>query len=237
MTEQITTAYGYVRVSTSRQADSGLSIEAQHAKIKAAAELNDFNLQEIIVDAGESGKNMDRPGMIKLMGLIDRGQVDVLVVAKLDRITRSTADLARLIDMLRTARRADGARGVDFVSTSESLDTSSAAGRLVLNILGVVAQWEREAIVERTVESLRAKKARGESCGNVSFGYVKLEDGKMAVNPQEQAVLDDIRRFRSAGLSWAKVAAEINGNGHRTRGGRPFCRQGLNKIAFRAGLL
>lgn len=234
MTKSI--AIGYVRVSTLRQAESGLGLEAQRTKIHAAAALGDFNLVEIIEDAGESGKDLDRPGMTQLLKLIAIGRVDVVIISKLDRITRSTADLARLIDLLQRAPRADGARGVDFVSCSESLDTSTASGRLVLSIIGAISHWERESTAERIRDALRAKRDRGECAGEVPFGFLKLEDGKLVDNEHEQEILDAIKQHRDAGLSWAKVQLRINSAGHRNRRGRDFSRDGLFKLSRNAGI-
>ena len=229
-------AIGYVRVSTGHQVDSGLSIEAQKVKLEAAAQLHDFNLVRIIEDAGASGKNLDRPGMTQLLGLIDTSHADVVIITKLDRITRSTADLAGLIERLHTARRADGARGVDLISTSESLDTTSAAGRLVVNILGSVAAWEREAIVERTKDALQQKRAQGMAAGNVPWGYSKLEDGRLIPNDTERRVLKEIKALRTDGVGWTEVALEITDRGHRTRRGSRWTRQGVTQIAQGNGI-
>ena len=229
-------AYGYVRVSTGRQADSGLSLEAQRIKIKALSELHDFCLVRTIEDAGASGKTLDRPGMRALLSLIDKAEVDVVIVSKLDRITRSTADLTRLIERLRGARRADGGEGVDFISASEHLDTSTASGRLVINILGTVAMWEREVISERVTEALARKKKRGEAAGNTPYGFDKAEDGKLVSNDTEQKVLGELRALRAAGEKWVRITQNINGNGHRTRRGSVFSRQGLQQIAKTAGI-
>ena len=96
-------------------------------------------LVDVIVDAGESAKSLNRPGMARLMSLVDAGAVDTVIIAKMDRLTRSVKDLAELLE--RFTRR-----GVSLVSVAESLDTRTAAGRMVLNIMVSVSQWEREAI-------------------------------------------------------------------------------------------
>ena len=100
--------------------------------------LNDFQLIDVVVDAGASAKSLDRPGWQRVMGAVHGRQVGAVLIAKLDRFTRSVADLATLIDTF-------SRRGVVLISAAESLDTSSAGGRLVVNVLGAVAQWEREA--------------------------------------------------------------------------------------------
>ena len=140
-------AVGYVRVSTDKQADRGVSLDAQAEKIRAIAVVHNAELVEIIVDGGESAKSLQRPGMERLLALVDAKKVQAVIVAKLDRLTRSVKDLCELLERLER-------RGVALISVAESLDTSSAAGRLVLNIMTAVSQWEREAIGERTRDAM-----------------------------------------------------------------------------------
>ena len=158
-------AIGYLRVSTDKQADSGLSIEAQRAKVEALATLNDCQLIDVVVDAGASAKSLDRPGWQRVMDAVHGRQVGAVLIAKLDRCTRSVADLASLIDTF-------SRRGVALISAAESLDTSSAGGRLVVNVLGAVAQWEREATAERTSAALQVLKAQGRATGGVALPTV-----------------------------------------------------------------
>ena len=144
-------AIGYVRVSTEKQADFGVSLEAQSEKVRAMAVVQGADLAEVIIDAGESAKSLNRPGMERLLALVDSKAVDVVIVGKLDRLTRSVRDLAELLE--RFTRR-----GVSLVSVAESLDTGTAAGRLVLNIMTAVSQWEREAIGERTRDAMQHRR-------------------------------------------------------------------------------
>jgi DNA invertase Pin-like site-specific DNA recombinase len=155
---------GYVRVSTDKQADQGVSLDAQAEKIRAMAVVQGAELLEVIVDGGESAKSPKRPGMAKLLALVDAGKVQAVIIAKLDRLTRSVKDLCELLERFER-------HGVTVVSVAESLDTGSAAGRLVLNIMAAVSQWEREAIGERTRDALKHKKASGQRIGNVAYGY------------------------------------------------------------------
>lgn len=142
-----TKAVGYIRVSTDKQVDHGVSLDAQRAKLDAYAALYDLTLVEVIVDAGVSAKTLDRPGLQRALGMLRKGQVHALLVAKLDRLTRSVEDLGELIRTVFVTGKAD------LLSVGEQIDTRTAAGRLVLNVLGSVAQWERETIGERTAEA------------------------------------------------------------------------------------
>src|SRR5271165_3874680 len=204
---------GYVRVSTDRQAEQGVSLEAQEAKIRAMAMVQSAELLDVIVDGGESAKSLNRPGLQRLLELINAGKVESVIVAKLDRLTRSVKDLCGLLELLEK-------RKVALVSVAESLDTGSAAGRLVITIMGAVSQWEREAIGERTRDALRHKRGNGERVGNIAFGYRLSADGvHVELDPGEQAALAAIRMLRSGGHSLRAVAGALNESGHRTRRG------------------
>src|SRR5438067_8768225 len=205
-------AIGYVRVSTDKQADHGVSLEAQEAKIRAMAVVQGSEMIELIVDGGESAKNLNRPGMARLLALVDERKVDTVIIAKLDRLTRSVKDLAELLERFQR-------RGVSLVSVAESLDTGSAAGRLVINIMTAVSQWEREAIGERTRDALSHKRRKGERVGNLRYGYRLAEDGlHVEADASEQNVLVRIRELR-AGHTLRQIAARLNEQGLRTRRG------------------
>src|SRR5260370_38854540 len=103
---------GYVRVSTDKQADRGVSLEAQSEKIRAMAVVHNAQLIDIIVDGGESAKSLNRPGMARLLALVDAGDVQVVIIAKLDRLTRSVKDLCTLLERFER-------RGVTLVSVAD----------------------------------------------------------------------------------------------------------------------
>src|SRR6202035_4844168 len=107
---------GYVRVSTDRQAEQGVSFEAQEAKIRAMATVRGGDLDEVVVDGGESAKDLNRPGVQRLLSLVNRRKVDAVIVAKLDRLTRSVKDLCGLLELFEK-------RKVALISVAESLDT------------------------------------------------------------------------------------------------------------------
>ena len=206
-------AIGYVRVSTEKQADFGVSLEAQSEKVRAMAVVQGAQLAELIIDAGESAKSLNRPGMARLLSLVDAGAVDAVIIAKLDRLTRSVKDLAELLERFNR-------RGVSLVSVAESLDTGTAAGRLVLNIMTAVSQWEREAIGERTRGAMHHKRANGERVGTVPFGFRMAADGMhLEADPPEQGILFRIRELKAAGHTTRQIADELNRQGFTTRRG------------------
>ena len=133
-------------------------------------------------------------------------------------------DLCSLLELFEKRR-------VALVSVSESLDTGSAAGRLVLTIMGAVSQWEREAIGERTREALRHKGSKRERVGNIAFGMRLATDGiHVEADPQEQAALVEIRKLRADGLSLRGIAAALNLRGYRTRRGSEWRLESVNRI-------
>jgi DNA invertase Pin-like site-specific DNA recombinase len=206
-------AIAYVRVSTDKQVDSGVSLDAQTEKVRAMAVVQGAELVEIIVDAGESAKSLNRPGMAKLLAMVDGSDVDVVIIAKLDRLTRSVADLAELLKRFER-------RGVSLVSVADALDTRSAAGRLVLNIMVSVSQWEREAIGERTRDAMRHKRRTGQRVGTVPFGYCVASDGvRLEEDSREQEILHQMRSLRLGGQSTRQIASELNRRGFATRRG------------------
>jgi DNA invertase Pin-like site-specific DNA recombinase len=206
-------AVGYVRVSTDKQADRGVSLDAQAEKIRAMAVVHNAELVEIIVDGGESAKSLQRPGMERLLALVDGKKVQAVIIAKLDRLTRSVKDLCELLERFEH-------RGVALISVAESLDTRSAAGRLVLNIMTAVSQWEREAIGERTRDAMHHKRTNGERVGNIQFGYRLGADGKhLEPDPAEQEVLSEISDLRRNGHTLRGIAAALNHRALRTRRG------------------
>jgi DNA invertase Pin-like site-specific DNA recombinase len=213
-----TKAVGYIRVSTDKQTEHGVSLDAQKAKIEAYAALYDIDLIDIIVDAGVSAKTLERPGLQRALGMLRKGQANALLVAKLDRLTRSVKDLGTLVEGYFSSDK------ITLLSVADSIDTRTAAGRLVLNVLGSVAQWERETISERTAEAMAHKREQGQRIGlHAPYGFAIAPDGKTLVaDESEQALLDAIRDARSRGLTQRATLADLERQGFRTRKGTPL---------------
>src|SRR5215472_11276059 len=180
-----TRAVAYLRVSTDKQADKGVSLEAQRAKVDAYAQLYELELVDVVVDAGLSAKTLDRPGLRQALEMLKARQAEALLVVKLDRLTRSVVHLGHLVEEY----FADGKSAL--LSVGEQIDTQSAAGRLVLNVLASVSQWEREAIGERTAAAMQHKASLGEyTGGDLPYGYRLGPDGERLIeDPEEQKAL------------------------------------------------
>jgi site-specific DNA recombinase len=212
-----TKAIGYIRVSTDKQVDHGISLEAQKAKLEAYAALYDIDLVEVIVDAGVSAKTLERPGLQQALGMMKKGTANALLICKLDRLSRSVKDFATLIEKYFASDK------FTLLSVTDSIDTRSAAGRLVLHVLMSVAEWERATISERTTEALAHKKACGERTGGIPYGFTVAADGKTLVpDAAEQDVIVAIRSYRQEGLSLRRICAIVHRQGIRTRKGTAF---------------
>jgi site-specific DNA recombinase len=234
---------GYARVSTAEQARDGVSLPAQSEKIRQFARLHDLDLVEVIEDPGASAKTLDRPGLSRALAMLDAGEAGGLIVAKLDRLTRSVVDLARL---------AEGYFGGDhpkgqLLSVSDSIDTRTAAGRMVLNIITTIAQWERETIVELTLDAMRHKKSKGEACGNPPFGsQVDPRDPRrskgglpVALIPcqEELEALALMRSLANRGWTLRAIAAELDRRGFKPRrGGASWARSTVSDLLARPDL-
>ena len=205
-------AIGYIRVSTERQADEGVSLDAQKAKIAAWCSLNDCDLVDVYVDAGISGKSMGkRQGLQNALAGMKKGMV--LVVYSLSRLARSTKDTLAISEQLDKA-------GADLVSLSEKIDTTGAAGKMIFRMLAVMAEFERDVISERTTMALAHKKAVGEKYAPVPFGYSEIE-GRLVAVESEALVVAEIMSQRGAGKTLVQIADGLNIRGiEGKRGGK-----------------
>lgn len=220
----MTKAIAYLRVSTDKQADHGVSLDVQRAKVEAYASLYDLELVGVEVDAGESAKSLDRPGLKSALQRMRKGEAEALIVVKLDRLTRSVADLCTLLEKYFTKK-------YTLLSVGEQIDTRTAAGRLVLNILATVGQWERETIGERTSVAMRHMRNEGRYTGGVApYGYSLSDEGVLLTNSQEQEVIAHARGMRARGMSLRAIASTLDEQGKRSRSGTAFAASAIAKM-------
>ena len=213
--EQRTRIIGYVRCSTDLQSKDGASLAVQRAKLDAFVFVHDLELIDTIEDAGWSAKTLERPGLQRALAILDQGGADGLLVLKLDRLTRSVSDLGTLID-----QHFGEKPGKALLAVQDSIDTRTAAGRLVLNVLVSVAQWEREAIGERTSMALRHLQAQGRQLGAPGLGYAMV-DGEVRPIDSELETIGHIRDLRNAGHTLEQIARILTDERRPTkRGGR-----------------
>jgi site-specific DNA recombinase len=205
-------AIGYVRVSTTGQADGGLSLEAQRTRIQAWCDANGYTLEAIRVDAGLSGKRADnRPGLQQALDLACRFRGTAVVVYSLSRLARSTKDAIGIAERLDKA-------GADLVSLSERIDTTSAAGKMVFRMLAVLAEFERDLVAERTTAALAVKRANGQRIGAVPYGFDLADDGTtLAPNADEQRIIHEIQAMKSTGATLREIAIDLTDRGVPTK--------------------
>jgi DNA invertase Pin-like site-specific DNA recombinase len=176
-------------------------------------------------DGGFSGGNMDRPALKRLLGDVEAGRVDTILVYKVDRLTRALSDFAKIVDVL-------DARGASFVSITQAFNTTTSMGRLTLNVLLSFAQFEREVISERVRDKIAASRKKGMWMGgSVPLGY-DLQDRKLVVNEAEAETVRHIMRRYTELRCGRLLLAELKEKGVLTkqrpeRGGGQFQRGSL----------
>jgi len=209
---------GYVRVSTEEQAREGISLFAQQTKVRLYCKLHELDLIDIHVDAGASAKNLNRTALRTALEALESNEAQGLVIVKLDRLTRNISDWQYLIDNYFGEKAKHSS---NLLSVNDQIDTRQASGRLVLNILMSVAQWEREAIGERTKTAMAAKKTKGERVSRrIPYGF-NLSQDKMHIEPNryERKTAEMARDFRKGGLSLRKIGLKLSEVGRKPRNG------------------
>ncbi len=177
--------------------------EACEAYIKSQASLGWKVLQQPYDDPAFSGGNLERPALKRLLKDIDTGKIDVVVVYKIDRLTRSLADFAKLVD-------AFDARSISFVAVTQQFNTTTSMGRLTLNVLLSFAQFERELSSERVRDKIAASRAKGKwTGGSVPLGY-DVKDKKLVPNPMERETVNLIFKLYLELGSFQKLVNELD---------------------------
>ena len=218
----------YCRVSSDeRLAQSFNSIDAQRESglsfVMSQRTEGWIAVQDTYEDPGFSGGNMERPGLKRLLADIQAGKVDMIVVYKIDRLSRSLADFAKMVEVFDKHK-------VSFSSVTQQINSATSTGRLMLNMLLSFAQFEREVTSERIRDKIAASKRKGIWMGGpVPLGY-RVENRLLLVNPQEAAavkwIFDTYVRIRSTTL----MVKDMKEQKMMTKTGRHFCKQTLYKI-------
>ncbi|MBI4259162.1 MAG: recombinase family protein [Actinobacteria bacterium] len=192
--------FAYCRVSTEEQAAEGFSITGQADKLRAYAELHDLGPVTVIEDPGRSGKDLERPGLQKLLAMVEQGHVSNVLIWKLDRLSRNLGDLVLLAE--RFAKH-----GVGLHSFTEKLDLSSATGRMFYNVLGAFAQFYREQLVENVKLGMQQAAREGKWTNRPKTGY-SWSNGRLVPNADAPRVRE-VFRLRAEGLSLAAIEERV----------------------------
>lgn len=219
----------YARVSTIEQARKGTSLETQARQCRSYVESKSWELVGEFVDEGVSGSLDARPALDRLLQAVHSGEMDVVVVAKLDRFSRSLRHLVNTIPELED-------HGVAFVSVAESIDGTTATGRLFRSIVGAFAEFERERITERMLEGhQRTAEAGGFVGGPPPFGYRAVrKDRHTVLEPDEGGEADTVRLavelVLDHGVSCYEAAARLNALGRGPRRGDRWRHPNLRRV-------
>jgi len=202
----------WIRVSTEDQA-RGESPEHHEERARSYAKSRDWQVKELYDLAGQSGKAvMQHPEAKRMMKDIERGHISGLVFSKLARLSRNRRELEDFADFFNKHH-------ADLISLSESIDTSTAGGRMFFHLLGVFAQWEREEITERVNASVLTRAKLGKSInGSAPYGY-QWKDRKLIVQPEEAAIRRKAYELFLKHRRKGHVAQHLNAAGYRTREG------------------
>lgn len=222
-------AIGYVRVSTDKQASEGVSLEAQEARINAWCAAHGYELVQVFVDAGISGKRMEnRPELLKALASLKKGMA--LVSYSLSRLARSTKHLIEISELVSKKKG-------DLVSLSEKIDTTTAMGEMMFTLMAGMAQLERRMIAERTSTALQHKKATGQVYTNQTpYGFQAIE-GRLVQVEQEAQVVAEIQVARAGGSTLQAIADNLNGRGIPTKTGKSWAPATIHLLLKRTALV
>ncbi|MBT2735185.1 recombinase family protein [Bacillus sp. ISL-7] len=180
----------YIRVSTEEQSKEGYSLDAQKDKLEAFCFSQGWEVTKIFREEGQSAKDINRPQLKQL--LKDLNSYDVVLVYKLDRLSRSVADINKLLQTFEDNE-------VSFKSATEPYDTTTAQGKLLINIFASLAQFEREQLAERVYMGMTKKAELGErNGGRAPFGY-RLKDGSLVIDEKEAKIIQEMFRLYISG--------------------------------------
>lgn len=198
----------YPRVSTQEQSEHGYSIGEQTERLKQYCKAMGWNVYDVYTDSGFSGANMERPALQKLIADIKTGNIDKVLVYKLDRLSRSQKDTLYLIEDVFIAN------GVDFVSMSENFDTATPFGKAMIGILAVFAQLEREQIKERITMGRVARAKQGYYHGGATtpIGY-NYQNGELIIDEYEKMLVQEIYSEFLSGKSIRRITTDLNEKG------------------------
>lgn len=204
----------YCRVSTEEQAN-GFSLESQEAILVEYAEKKGFEIYDIYIDDGYSGKDFNRPEIQRLLRDGRQDKFDVVLAWKVDRISRSNRDVLTMIDLeLRP-------RNMKLLISTCDIDSSTTIGYMFISLLGTFAEYERTVIIERVEMGMSKRAADGNWCGGKILGYNTV-DGCLEVHPEEKRTVTQIFEMRASGLGYKAIASRLNELGHTTKNNKVF---------------
>ena len=213
---------GYLRNSRLSQENS---VETQQNLIKGFCETNNIILDEMIVDEGISGsgeKTNKREGYNRILNMIDKGEVDTLVVISISRWGRNLGEIYNSVNLMTE-------KGVKFLSIKENIDTSSVYGRFTINLLSSLFEMELELCKERVRYTLMVKRNNNKVYSPTPFGFDSVKDD-LVENPKEKRLLRKLVRLKEEGLSYGDLSKYLTKNRHKTKSGKKWTRENVYSV-------
>ncbi len=213
----------YTRVSTASQAESGTSLQSQEEIARKYAKENDLEVIEVLSDRGLSGRKGNRPGLNRVMDMVNNKEIDAVIVYSMSRFGRSVKDLSANMEILEK-------KGVQFHSTKEKLDTSTAVGSLIFNVLNSLNQFESDQMGERIRDVKASNKAVKRTYSSPIFGYRNnLLTHQLEPIAEELAVVARIKEWNKE-FSFGYIAFALNNEGIKAKNGGKFYRSTVRNI-------
>lgn len=216
-------AAAYIRVSTEEQAREGVSLANQRERVEAYARFKGLELVEVVEDAGLSGgSNRSRPGFLHLLDMIEAGQIRVVILYSLERLSR---DMLTLLALERLLDEHD----VELHTVEGAIATDSPDGWMTFAMKAFIGEMERRQIKHRTRKAMQYKKGKGEVIGAVPYGYAR-QGGDLIPAEAEQAVIERVNSLYQAGVKLAEIVRALNQAGTFTRSGKPWTASQARKL-------
>lgn len=214
----------YTRVSTDQQAEEGFSLEVQHEKLMEYVSRNKLEFFGFYTDPGVSAKNLNRPGIQSLLKDFNDDLFDIILVHKLDRLTRNIGDLHNLVEMVNS-------KGKKLISYTEDIDTSTPAGRMFVYFLGIIAQMFRENLGEEVTKGMRKRAQMGLHGVTVNmYGYERGENSELLIKEEEAKWVRLVFEQYLSGLGSISISRHLNRLGVRTNQGAKWNQQKIMNI-------
>jgi site-specific DNA recombinase len=213
----------YVRVSTDEQVDKGNSLLEQRERLSAYCIAMGWEQPIFFEDDGYSAKDMRRPAAQEMIAKVKKNEFEVVITSKLDRMSRNLLDMLQLVKLL-------DEHECNYVSASEGFDTSTAVGRMVLQLLAAFAEFERERISERVKDNmLSLARNTDKALTKPSFGY-DIMDGRFVINPKEAEIVELMAHLAEQGQGYRMIAKTLNDRGHVTKKGVPWDQVNVKRV-------
>ncbi len=215
MEQKIKRAVGYTRVSSDEQVRDACSLERQEEMIRDCCKLYEYNLVEVITDRGVSGFSTTREGYCRLKEMIKNKEVDIVIVYDLSRLNRNVKETLIFLDDYLNKYN------VNIHSVTQKIDTTTAMGKAMFQLISVFNEMYRNEISEKTKIALNKKRERGEKLGgSAPYGYNLSTNDKLVENPQEMKVIKAILYYYSLGCSYRGIASKLEALGIKTKQGK-----------------